>query len=244
MAEKGPEPVAREAYEKLADSYSARAPTKPHNAYYERPATLSLLPDVQGKHVLDAGCGPGVYSEWLLNHGAHVMAVDASPRMVELAKQRLSSRIPVRVADLGQPLTFLESDSFDVVLSALVLEYVEDWRGTMSEFHRVLRPGGLLIVSVTHPFFDFTYFGSEAYFETELVHAKWSGFGSVRVQMPSFRRSLQETLNPFVEAGFRLEKILEPKPTAEFREADRRHYDELMRQPCFLCIRASKGPAA
>jgi len=148
------------------------------------------------------------------------------------------------VADLGQPLTFLESGSFDLVLSALVLEYVEDWRAAALEFHRVLRPGGVLVVSVTHPFFDFTYFRSESYFETELVQAEWSGFRPVRVQMPTFRRSLQETLNPFMEAGFHLDRIVEPRPTAEFRDADRRHYDELMRQPCFLCIRASKEAAA
>jgi len=86
MVEKGPEPVAREAYEKLADSYAARAPTKPHNAYYERPATLSLLGEVAGKRVLDAGCGPGIYAEELVARGAEVVGFDASGRMVELAR--------------------------------------------------------------------------------------------------------------------------------------------------------------
>lgn len=58
-------PVA-DMYDALAEAYAARADTKPHNAYYERPATLSLLPDVVGKRVLDAGCGPGIYTEWLV----------------------------------------------------------------------------------------------------------------------------------------------------------------------------------
>ena len=233
-------PIALEAYETLAEAYAALIDTKPHNAYYERPATLSLLPDVAGKRVLDAGCGPGVYSEWLVDREAEVVAIDVSPRMVELAERRLKGRVEVRVADLGQPLTFLGDGSFDVVLSPLVLEYVEDWRATASEFHRVLRPGGVLVASVTHPLFDFTYFRSEEYFETELVRAEWSGFSPVRVQMPTFRRSLQETLNPFLEAGFHLDRILEPQPSAVFREKDRRHYDELMKEPCFLCIRASR----
>jgi 2-polyprenyl-3-methyl-5-hydroxy-6-metoxy-1,4-benzoquinol methylase len=52
-------PIALEAYEELAESYAALVDTKPHNALYERPATLSLLPEVRGKRVLDAGCGPG-----------------------------------------------------------------------------------------------------------------------------------------------------------------------------------------
>lgn len=68
------EPIALEAYEKLAERYAALIDTKAENAYYERPATLSLLPDVKGKRVLDAGCGSGLYSEWLLDHGAEVEA--------------------------------------------------------------------------------------------------------------------------------------------------------------------------
>ena len=63
-------PIALAAYETIAEAYAAHIDTKPHNAYYERPATLSLFPDVKGKRVLDAGCGPGVYAEWLAHRGA------------------------------------------------------------------------------------------------------------------------------------------------------------------------------
>src|SRR5262245_64111613 len=102
-----PKPLAFDAYEALASRYAAQVDTKPHNAYYERPATLSLLPKVTGKRVLDAGCGPGWYSEWLIQHGASVVAVDASPRMVELARRRAGKQAEVRQADLNEPLDFL-----------------------------------------------------------------------------------------------------------------------------------------
>lgn len=233
-------PIALDAYEILAEAYASSVETKPHNAYYERPATLSLLPEVKGKRVLDAACGPGVYSELLLSRGAEVVAVDASPKMVELAKQRLGTTSDVRQADLSQPLTFLESSSFDIVLSPLTMEYIEDWHSTFAEFYRVLRPGGYFVLSVSHPFFDYVYFKSNNYFETELVGSEWRGFNPVRVKMPSFRRSLSATLNPLMEVGFCLETILEPKPTDEFKEADPKHYIELSKQPCFLCIRARK----
>lgn len=233
-------PIAFDAYETLAEAYAAVIDTKPHNAYYERPSTLSLLPEVKNKRVLDAGCGPGVYSEWLREHGAEVVALDASPKMVGLAKQRLGPAADVRLADLSKPLTFLEDSSFDVVLSPLVLEYIEDWRSAFAEFYRVLRPAGWFVFSATHPFFDYLYFKSNSYFETELVGSEWHGFGSVRVRMPSFRRSLAETINPLMEAGFLLERVLEPKPTEQFKEADPKDYEELSRQPCFLCIRARK----
>ena len=54
--------ISYDAWEFLAEMYSKKVGTKAHNALYERPATLSLLPPVAGKRVLDAGCGPGVYA--------------------------------------------------------------------------------------------------------------------------------------------------------------------------------------
>lgn len=233
-------PIALDAYEALAEAYASVVDTKPHNAYYERPATLSLLPEIKGKKILDAGCGPGVYSEWLIERGAEVVAVDASARMIELTKKRLKRTTDIWQADLSRPLTFLESSSFNVVLSALVLDYIQDWTIPFAEFHRVLRPGGYFVLSVSHPFSDYTYFKSNNYFETELVGSEWEGFDGAKVHMPSFRRSLQATINPLIEARFRVEKILEPKPTAEFKEADPKTYHELMQQPVFLCIRARR----
>jgi SAM-dependent methyltransferase len=233
-------PIALDAYETIAESYAALVDTKPHNAYCERPATLSLLPEVKGKRVLDAGCGPGVYSQWLIERGADVVALDASPKMVRFARQRLGSSADVRQANLIKPLPFLQDSSFDIVLCPLVMEYIEDWSGPFAEFYRVLRPASYFVFSVTHPFFDFLYYESNNYYETELVGSEWKGFNPVRVYMPSFRRSLAATLNPLVQAGFLLERVLEPKPTDEFKEADPKHYEELSRQPCFLCIRARK----
>ncbi|MEO1087257.1 MAG: methyltransferase domain-containing protein, partial [Acidobacteriota bacterium] len=73
-----PKPPAYAVYQRLADAYAAKIDTKPHNAYYERPATLSLIGDVDGLRVLDAGCGPGVYAQALSAAGARVTACDLS----------------------------------------------------------------------------------------------------------------------------------------------------------------------
>ena len=234
------EAIALEAYETLAEAYAARVETKPHNAYYERPATLSLLPDVVGQRVLDAGCGPGVYAEWLLDHGADVVAFDASPQMVDLARERLGDRAEVVEADLDKTLHFLEDGDFDVVLSALALDYVRDLRSTFEEFHRVLREPGLFVFSLSHPFAEFMLHPSGSYFETELITYEWTGFG-VPVEMPSYRRPLEALLNPLVEAGFALDRIVEPTPTERFREELPEDYEKLSRQPGFLCVRARKG---
>jgi SAM-dependent methyltransferase len=232
-------PIALEAYEELAESFARRIDTKPHNAFYERPATLSLLPEVKGKRVLDAGCGPGVYTEWLAARGAQVTALDVSPSMVDYAKKRVGDRARVLQADIGQPLPFLQDGSFEIVLSALALDYIEDWEGVFREFFRVLTRPGYFVFSIGHPFADFLLHKSEDYFRTELVELEWTGFGTP-VRMPSYRRPLQTVVDPLLRAGFRLERLLEPQPTEQFKQAEPAEYEELSRRPGFLCVRALK----
>jgi SAM-dependent methyltransferase len=234
-----PKPIALDAYEALAESYAAVVDTKPHNAYYERPATLSLLPEVDGKRVLDAGCGPGVYAEWLAEHGAEVVALDVSPKMVQLAKERLGTKAHVLQADFDQPLGFLASASFDLVLSALALDYIKDWGHTFREFYRLLRQPGHLVFSIGHPLADFLLRPGGNYFETELFHWVWSGFG-MPVRMPSYRRPLSAVIDPLLDAGFVLQRILEPTPTEQFRQEEPEDYERLTRQPGFLCLRATR----
>jgi ubiquinone/menaquinone biosynthesis C-methylase UbiE len=238
----GPDPVSREAYDKLASSYSARAPTKPHNAYYERPATLSLLGDVRGRRVLDAACGPGIYAEILADRGAEVVGFDASEKMVALARERLRGRMEVRRANLEEPLEWLKDDSFDLVVSALAMDYVEDWRVPLSEFYRVLKPAGKLVFSVEHPtfkFVEYVYQGEASYFETELVGMEWRGFAE-SVWMPSYRRSLGAMVDAILGSGFVFAGMLEPQPDERFRAADPEEYERLSRMPGFLCFLGHK----
>jgi SAM-dependent methyltransferase len=240
MNDQTEKPIAQEAYNALAEAYAALVDTKPHNAHYERPATLSLLPDVLGKRVLDAGCGPGVYAEWLADRGADVVALDANPRMIELARARLGDSAHVVHANLDHPLSFLTEASFDIVISPLVIDYVRDWEAVFREFYRVLRDGGILVFSMEHPYAKYDdHRETSNYFEVERVEYEWTRFGTP-VMVPSYRRPLSEVVNPLIRAGFVLQRILEPTPTEAFRQEDPEAYEELSRSPGFLCIRALK----
>lgn len=229
-----------EAYEKLAASYDALIDVKPHNAYYDRPNTLSLFPEVEGKMILDAGCGPGKYAQILLERGAQVVGFDISPAMVAKAAQRNGSNGTFFVHDLSEPIPIEEDGKFDFVLCALALHYLEDPQPAVKEFYRLLKPGGRLIVSVEHPFFNYLYFKAKNYFLNEKVSSVWRGFGTP-IEVPSYRKSLHDTCSHFTESGFLIEKIIEPKPTEEFLKADPKHYHELNAFPSFLCIRAIKA---
>lgn len=240
-----PKSLGEQSYEQFADRYAAAINTKPHNAYYERPATLSLLPNVQNLQVLDAGCGPGVYTEWLIQQGAQVVACDVTPRMVELTRQRVGNAAQIYLADLTQPLTFAASTTFDLVVCPMVLHYIADWQPVFAEFFRVLKPGGILVFSSGHPMADFLYtqrhqLTAGNYFDVEQFSMEWHGFGQPYPIVTSYRYPLQAMLNPLAKAGFILDEILEPQPTLEFQVADPEDYAKLTREPCFLFVRAHK----
>jgi ubiquinone/menaquinone biosynthesis C-methylase UbiE len=229
------------AYEQMAEKYNELIDHKPHNAYYDRPNTLRLLSEVSGKSVLDAACGVGKYAEILIAQGASVTGFDISPKMIEFAKERNKESGQFFVHDLTKPFKMLKTNSFDSVLCALALHYVEDWTVTIQEFRRVLKPNGTLIISVEHPFFEFNYFKSTRYFEVEPVKCTWNGFGKP-VEVNSFRRSLGDCLNPLTNNGFYIDQLIEPKPTKEFEKLDPKHYKELNEFPAFMCIRAVRKP--
>jgi ubiquinone/menaquinone biosynthesis C-methylase UbiE len=230
-------PLAYDAYQELADHYAAGLETKPHNAYYDRPAMVAMWPELSGKRVLDAGCGPGLYAELLLKRGAQVTAIDASDRMVEIAKERLGSTVDVRLIDMSKPLNEFREQEFDFVNAPLCLDYIADWRALFKEFHRILKPTGSVQFSCGHPAFDAEYFKTNNYFSIEQVQCTWTGFGKT-VVMPSVRRSLQEVLMPVIEAGFTIQQVVEPLPTEQFRYADPRKFASLMHRPAFLCLQA------
>jgi SAM-dependent methyltransferase len=230
----------------MAEEYNARIATKDYNAYIERPATLSLLPDVKGKHVFDAGCGPGFYSEILLEKGAKVTAIDVSPKMIGFAKERVGNRAAIHLASLTEPLDFLSDKSVDVVFSSLVMDYIKNWDLVFVEFSRILRDDGVFIFSTEHPHAKWMYKdhpkrvkGPENYFKLEQVAFRWTGFGKP-VVVHSYRRPLGTFFESLHGAGFFVDKLIETQPTKDFKRVKPEAWDRVRQNPTFLCIRARK----
>jgi SAM-dependent methyltransferase len=124
----------------------------------EMPIRLRLLGiepgDYIGRRVLDAGCGTGEYACWYAGQGSHVTAVDLSEPSLRRASQYAADRGLSTVRFEKQSVLALDfaDGSFDYVYSMGVLHHTPDPYGGFRELCRVLRPGGVLIVSLYNRF--------------------------------------------------------------------------------------------
>jgi ubiquinone/menaquinone biosynthesis C-methylase UbiE len=113
----------------------------------ETPRLLRLGGRLDRKEVLEIGCGRGIGVEVIFQQfgAARVTAVDIDPRMIDLARRRLSSIAPHRLnLAVGSATAIPASDeSFDAVFDFGILHHVPEWQKAVREIARVLRPGGL-----------------------------------------------------------------------------------------------------
>lgn len=112
-----------------------------------RDVALKAVLEQQPAAVLEVGCGEGELAEQIAaSPGIDVVAVDLSPRMVEVTAAR---GVDARVADV-QALPFADA-SFDVVVAVWMLYHVPDLDRGLGEIVRVLRPGGVLVAGTNAP---------------------------------------------------------------------------------------------
>jgi SAM-dependent methyltransferase len=226
-------------YDEMGPAFLAHAEHSTYNALYDRPAVLAVAGDVSGLAVLDAGCGPGLYAEALLQRGATVTAIDASEEQLRIARTRLPATTDVRRAVLGQPLPFADA-SFDLVVCALVIHYVADRTAAFGEFLRVLRPGGRAIVSTQHPTADWLRKGG-SYFEVKEEEDVWNTpDGEHRVRF--WREPLTTLCAAATESGFMISRLVEPLPDAAMKEQAAEDWDKLHQSPGFLILELQKPP--
>jgi ubiquinone/menaquinone biosynthesis C-methylase UbiE len=221
----------------MASTYAEHAADSAYNAHYDRPAVLQLVGEIAGRRVLDAGCGPGIYAEELLARGADVVAVDGSTAMVELARQRLGARARVLHADLNKPLPF-ESSEFDLIVCALVIHHLDDREACLREFFRVLRRGGHVVISTQHPTTDWLRKGG-SYFETKLEEDIWHR-ETDDYTIRFWREPLTAFCGAVTDAGFLIERLVEPLPASAMRERSPEHWEKLHHRPGFLVLRLIK----
>ena len=211
-------------------------------------AFRALLPDLAGKRVLDLGCGFGWHCRYAREHGAgSVVGVDLSEKMLARAKATTDDpAIEYRRAAM-EDIDF-PAGAFDVVISSLALHYVERLDLVSQKIHNCLRPGGAFILSVEHPMFsalpgqdwhhgpdgERLHWPLDDYQAEGRRHTTW-----IAADVVKYHRTLATTVNTLIDAGFRITRLAEPKPTVEMLAAQPGLKDDF-RRPTFLIIAAER----
>lgn len=229
-------------YDAMGTTYGTANDEGPFNAYYERPGTIALLGDVSGKRVLEAGCGPGILTNWLVDNGASVTAIDVSPEMVRLTTERLGARARILAADLADPLDFAGDASVDLVVASLVMHYLADWTAPLAEFYRVLEPNGAVVFSTHHPTMDWQLRSRDDYFKVMQVTETWHK-GGQPFEVTFWRRPLTAITAAVSSAGFVIDRLVEPAPLPSLQQRDPQAYDKIRTSPRFLFFRLVKRSA-
>lgn len=219
----------RASWNRLAPHYQKQFNLPTDAAHYgpfaPNESQLRLLGHVAGRRILELGCGGGQCSIAFAREGAECVAVDLSDAQIEHARALAEQEGVVAAFYQSDMAAFLGSQSeaaFDIVFSAYALQYVDDLASLFRETWRVLRPGGLFVFSLDHPLSDVVSHGGEkvcfirSYFQRGRMEWEWEyGAAGERSPFYSFHRTVGDFLNLLTDAGFVVERLLEPEPTNE-----------------------------
>ncbi|MGI6069721.1 MAG: class I SAM-dependent methyltransferase [Blautia sp.] len=206
-----------------------------------------LLPDFQGKRVLDLGCGYGWHCMYAARQGAvHVLGIDISARMLQTASRKNGHEHVEYRQSAMEDLEFPEG-TFDVIVSSLAFHYVKDFESLAGNICRWLAPDGVFVFSVEHPVF--TSYGSQDWYYDEqgnILHFPVDRYyyeGEREAvflgeKVTKYHRTLTTYLNTLLKSGLVLENVIEPKPPKEMMELP--GMADEMRRPMMLLVRARK----
>jgi ubiquinone/menaquinone biosynthesis C-methylase UbiE len=190
--------------------------------------SIELAGDVRGKTLLDICCaGDAKQAFSWENLGADVIACDISSIAIEIARKnadKIGSKVRFHVAD-AQELQPIPDDCVDIVYATFIV-WFEDLRKAARSWCRVLRSGGRLLLIHENPVVRcleededgarivWNYFdrGPERYTFTGTPladkHGGWQGKASI----VEFYHTFSDIINALCDAGFRIEKMVEPQP--------------------------------
>lgn len=226
-------------YSKYAKKYDNAVQNNIYNAHFERPSLLSMLDSVSGLNVLDLGCGSGIYAEYLINQGAKVTSIDVSEEMINIVKERLGNKVKTYIQDLSIGLPKEHSGTFDIVISPLMIHYIEDLTQLFSDINRVLKKDGYFIFSTHHPFMDFQSTNTGNYFDRELLIEKWDTIGKP-IKVSFYRRSLTEIFDFISHSGLVVTRLSEGMPSDEMKVISQESFEHLSRNPQFIFFKCKK----
>lgn len=204
-----------------------------------------LFPPLEGKRVLDLGCGYGWHCKFASDQGAErVLGIDLSQKMIDEARRRNSGReITYRVCGMDE--YEYPEQKWDLVLSNLALHYVQDLDDIFCRVRRTLKPDGVFLFNIEHPVFT-AGVGQDWIYDDAGQPRHWPVDNYFRpgervthflgCRVCKQHHTLTQILMGLLEQGFVLEAVEEAQPPVEMLDLPGM-VDEL-RRPMMLLVRA------
>lgn len=207
----------------------------------------ALFPDLSGKSVLDLGCGYGWHCKYAVECGAkQVLGIDLSEKMIQEANEKNADpKITYRVCGLDE--YDYPADSYDCVISNLVLHYIADIDSILRKIYSTLKSDGGFLLNIEHPVFTAgvnqdwiydsdgkpQYWPVDDYFYPGERVTRFLGKTVIKQH-----HTLTQILMGLISAGFRLEVVEEAMPSADSMKIP--GMSDEMRRPMMLLIKALK----
>src|SRR5262245_17553475 len=193
------------------------------------------------RSVLDVGCGEGRFCRMLRAEGVQAIGIDPTEALLDRA--RSSDPEGDYRTGRAEALEFAD-ERFDLVVSYLSLIDIPDYRAAIDEMHRVLKPGGSLLIANLNGFASAVKDGGwrtdddgverfeiDDYLEERSLWAEWNG---IRIQ--NWHRPLSAYMGAFLDRGLRLRHFAEPAPQDVSSTKSRRY----LRVPWFVMMEWEK----
>ena len=143
----GKRDYVRALFAKIADRYDLVTVLLSYgqDRRWKRRLVHRALP-LTSRRVLDLATGTGDIAHALHRHGVHVIGIDVTPRMIELARAKAPADSPGLAFLVGDMMALpFANETFDLVTTGYGLRNAPDLSTAIDEIHRVLRPGGYLL---------------------------------------------------------------------------------------------------
>lgn len=221
------------------------------NDVIETPIITAMLPELEGKKILDIGCGMGQHAMQYSKAGAaSVLGTDISEKMLEYARENNSAENITYLRLAFEDLEQLD-EKFDVITSSLAFDYSEDFALLMKNIYALLNDGGYLVFSMSHPIstaYDGTYDRYTRTGKGERLYANLHNYSIegerhfkwVVDDYEVYHRKFSTLINCIASAGFIIEECQESMVPEDILKEHPDMFGGVVHQPDFIFFRCRK----
>lgn len=223
-----------------ADAWTqlARAGYDVYRDYLNTPAFLAMLPDVQKLRGIDIGCGEGHNTRRMAQRGAHLVGIDIAERFIgHAAEAERKESLGIKYCVASALEIPFPDEHFDFATAVMSLMDMPNLEHALTEIFRVIKSGGFLQFSISHPCFSTPHrrnlrnaqgqtYAIEVgdYFRNLDGNVEEWIFGAApedlkqkhaKFKTPRFTQTVSQWLNLLIRTGFTIEQVEEPEPSDE-----------------------------